>query len=402
MVSPYGRCRGKGLEISLYIALLNPSIALVLAAAFVTIWFYQRPQRYLIVLALGYSAIAGGFLLQYFSLPLGVTATRLLSNLLFLGGAMLVSGGVVAKYERSVPFAAFAALGGLGFAAFSWFMFIQPDLTWRILSINFALGGIALVVAGELRAVPNRNLIDNILLAVSLLAGLNFLVRTLILVGLHGPYENYEGFQQSTYWTTVMLSHALLSIVMALCLIASSVLRLVEELRLLSQSDPLSGLLNRRGFEEQATNVLQRTGFGAPSALVLCDLDHFKVVNDTYGHDCGDRVIAAFANHLRLMAGQKDVLGRMGGEEFAILLPRTGLPAARLFAEGVRVSFGDALVAGLPEQIRVTASFGIAIQNRAETLSAMLRRADEALYQAKRGGRDRVATLAGEHRIDAA
>lgn len=379
------------LGISLYIALLNPSIALVLASAFVLLWLYQRPQTDLLILAAGYAAVAAGFLLQYFPLPIGVPPTRVLSNLLFLAGASTVAAGIIHRYERQVPIVAFAVLAGGGLLGFCWFMFVQPSLTWRILAVNFALGGVSLVAAAELRAVPNKTVLDRILLALALIAGLNFFVRTLAIIAVHGPYETYVGFRQSIYWTTVMLSHALLSIVMALCLIASSALRLIEDLQIEAQTDPLSGLLNRRGFEGRATKVLaQNEHRQLPAALVLCDLDHFKVVNDTYGHATGDQVIAAFAEHLRQTAPDSSVLGRIGGEEFAVLLPATGVMAARLFAEGMRVSLAGVAIDGLPDHLRISASFGVAVQDAGEPLSSVMSRADDALYQAKRSGRDRV------------
>jgi len=379
------------LGIGLYIALLNPSIALVLAAAFLVLWLYQRRQIDLLVLAFGYCAVAGGFLLQYFSLPGGFGFTRLLSNLLFLTGAASIVAGIALRYNRKVPLAALGVLVAGGALALSWFLLADPDLTWRIYSVNFALGGIALIAAAELRTVPNKTIIDKILLAVALAAGLNFFVRTLIIVHLDGPYESYVGFRQSLYWTTVILSHALLSIVMALCLIAGSAIRLIEDLQIEAQHDALSGLLNRRGFEGRAAKVVaDHVHRHMPMALVMCDLDHFKDVNDTYGHASGDLVIATFARHLRTTAPRGSVLGRIGGEEFAILLPATGVMAARLYAEGLRASLTAVIVEDLPESFRVTASFGVAAQAPGETLASVIARADDALYQAKGSGRDRV------------
>ncbi|WP_274627074.1 sensor domain-containing diguanylate cyclase [Arvimicrobium flavum] len=379
------------MENGLYIALLNPSIAFVLGAAFFVLWLNQREHRHVAVVAAGYAAAAVAFLLQYFTLPAGLLPTRLLSNALFLVAVSCLAGAIIARYGRRVPVAALTVLTGGGFAAVLWFTFVMPDLTWRILTINFALGGIALVAAFELRAVAKKGFIDKVLYGVAILAAFNFLVRTLIVISLDGPYRSDVGFHQSAYWTTVMLSHAVLSVLIAVSLIVSKALSLVEELQAESHTDPLSDLLNRRGFEARAAKALTANRHrGVPMSLVLCDLDHFKVVNDTYGHAAGDRAIMSFADHLRQMAGSGCVLGRIGGEEFAILLPAAGMTAARLFAEGVRASFGGSTIEGLPDRARLTASFGVAVQDGEETLSSMVSRADEALYQAKRNGRDRV------------
>ena len=124
--------------------------------------------------------------------------------------------------------------------------------------------------------------------------------------------------------------------------------------------------------------------------MVLCDLDHFKRINDTYGHGRGDEVIVAFANHLVQAASAEASIGRLGGEEFAVLLPTGDVRSTRLFAEGVRASSSVTPVEGLPENVRVTASFGIALAEPGDTLKDLLHRADLALYQAKKDGRDRV------------
>lgn len=378
------------MDTGLFIALLNPAIALALSAAFLTLWLYQRHRSYLAVLALAYACSAVGFLLQYFTLPIGFVPTKLLSNTAFTTAACLLAGAVVARYGRRTAIFVICALGLTGFAAFTWFLFVQPDLTWRIYAINFAFGAISLVVAAELREVRRNGPAEAILYVLSVLAGLNFIVRTLIAVKLHGPFMSYDGFHQSVYWTTALLSHALLSLLIALSLFTAAALDVVKALRAESCTDPLSKLLNRRGFEEQAEHLLAKAGKSPPLALVLADLDHFKSVNDRYGHDGGDKVIAHFAATLRAASGGKAIAGRLGGEEFAVLLPATDLATAQLFAESVRTSFAAGNMPGLPGDAVVTASFGIAARTGGEGMAPLLRRADEALYKAKRSGRDSV------------
>ncbi|WP_341872192.1 GGDEF domain-containing protein [Pseudaminobacter salicylatoxidans] len=165
----------------------------------------------------------------------------------------------------------------------------------------------------------------------------------------------------------------------------------IGDVRILSETDALSRLLNRGGFEDRAKALLRKADAGGrPMALVICDLDHFKDINDTFGHASGDRVIRAFAGFLRDTASAGHVAGRIGGEEFAILLPGANLVTARLFAEATRTAFCGLPVEGLPSHLRFTASFGVAERMPRETLSDLLSRADKALYEAKRGGRDCV------------
>jgi diguanylate cyclase (GGDEF)-like protein len=379
------------LDTGLLIALLNPMIALALGAAFLVLWSYQRHRPYLAVLAASYTLTACGFLLQYFTLPVGMAPTKLASNICFIVAGCCLSGAIISRYGRRVPYMGLAILGCGGLAALSWFFFVVPDLTWRILSMNFAFGGISLLVAAELRPVRNNGPIENVLFVLALLSSLNFFVRTLVIVIAHGPFTSYDGFYTSSYWTTALLSQALLSLVIALCLFTAAALDVLKALKTETYTDPLSGLLNRRGFEERAEFLLQRCAAAKfPVALVLADLDHFKALNDVHGHAAGDRVIADFAAKLRYATGARGAAGRIGGEEFAVLLPLSDLASARLFAEAVRTLYSAGSVDGLPPGTKVTASFGVAARTGDEGLEPMMRRADEALYKAKKNGRDSV------------
>jgi len=378
------------LDTGLLIALLNPTIALALGAAFLVLWFHQRHRPYLAVLGVSYCTSAFGFLLQYFTLPVGMALTKLISNICFTIAACCLASAIVARYGRRVPYAGIAVMTGGGLAAFCWFMFVQPDLTWRILAMNFGFGGLSLLVAAELRTVRNNGPTEKILFVLSLLSGLNFIARTLMVVIAHGPFGSYDGFYGSSYWTTALLSHALLSLLIALCLFSAAALDVMKALKAETHTDPLSGLLNRRGFEERAALLLDQCARAKfPVAMVLADLDHFKALNDRHGHATGDRVIADFAAKLRFATGTRGAAGRIGGEEFAVLLPLSDLASARLFAEAIRSLYSTLGVDGLPG-IKVTASFGVAARTGDEGLEPLMRRADEALYKAKKNGRDSV------------
>jgi diguanylate cyclase (GGDEF)-like protein len=164
------------------------------------------------------------------------------------------------------------------------------------------------------------------------------------------------------------------------------------ELERLALTDPGTGLLNRRGFLDAAERELgraDRTG-RAPSLLVL-DLDRFKAINDRHGHAAGDRALEAFAAACRERLRRVDVLGRLGGEEFAALLPETDLDAALETAQRLRAAVADVrLDGGDAGTLRFTVSIGAAERVAAEDVHALMARADAALYRAKAAGRDRV------------
>lgn len=170
-----------------------------------------------------------------------------------------------------------------------------------------------------------------------------------------------------------------------------------HELERLANTDPLSGLNNRRAFTNLAAPEIARCrDIHAPVSIVLFDVDHFKAINDQYGHDVGDTVICEFADVLKSVTQADDLLARWGGEEFILLMPETGLVRSGAIAEMVRRSI-QVLEFGQPNGLRLhlTVSAGVICSNDAdETLDNMIRRSDHALYAAKEGGRNRV-TLAG-------
>ena len=153
--------------------------------------------------------------------------------------------------------------------------------------------------------------------------------------------------------------------------------------------DPLTRTLNRARVEEGGKLEVSRSGrHGHNFSLLLVDLDHFKRVNDTYGHAAGDQVLMGFGDVARSCLRLSDALGRWGGEEFVILLPETGAAAAGVVAERLRLSVEDARFMG---GIAVTASLGVACARKDEDFASLLARADRAMYRAKRKGRNQVS-----------
>ena len=169
----------------------------------------------------------------------------------------------------------------------------------------------------------------------------------------------------------------------------------MQELALQASQDPLTGLKNRRRFEEELRTELARSHrYGVAGALLMLDLDHFKQVNDTLGHPAGDRVLAEIAAVLRGRARETDVLARIGGDEFAIALPRCELAEAEAVSGEIITAIRERMSTE-PEVPPITASIGIAVFGVGERLSyeTVFDRADAALYAAKGSGRDQVKTF---------
>jgi diguanylate cyclase (GGDEF)-like protein len=190
-------------------------------------------------------------------------------------------------------------------------------------------------------------------------------------------------------WVDVMVSTSAIAIVAHVLERRSQLL--LERVRGEARTDPLTGLLNRRGFSEHASRELAHAGRDRrPIALATFDIDHFKLVNDEYGHVVGDRVLAHIAQLLSDEARGIDIAARLGGEEFAVLMPGSDQAGAEAFAERVRRALTNSADCGLPE-VRVSA--GVTATTAPIELELLIDRVDQALYTAKRAGRNRTVAF---------
>lgn len=168
-----------------------------------------------------------------------------------------------------------------------------------------------------------------------------------------------------------------------------------DELNRLATTDDLTGLYNRRHFfgkAEQVVHVTKR--YGRPLTALMLDLDHFKGINDRYGHHVGDKALKAFASTCRTLVRDADIFGRLGGEEFGLVLPETDAQQARVLAERIRACVETHQMETADQPLRFTVSIGlVGLDEKHDNLEHLLGHADQALYQAKAAGRNRVVSF---------
>jgi diguanylate cyclase (GGDEF)-like protein len=167
-----------------------------------------------------------------------------------------------------------------------------------------------------------------------------------------------------------------------------------EELEQQAYSDYLTGLTNRRAFIDKAQETLiRRNRYNEKLSLMMFDIDYFKHINDTYGHAIGDLVLQKIADVSRKTLRDVDIIGRIGGEEFAVLMPQTDMNEALNAAERLRMAFiNSPVLLSENENIHYTASFGVVKVNDGTSIDTLLNQADNALYDAKKSGRNRVCS----------
>lgn len=164
------------------------------------------------------------------------------------------------------------------------------------------------------------------------------------------------------------------------------------EMRLLAATDVLTGAMSRRGLKDEADKHLALSKrHGVPVSCIVFDLDHFKNINDTYGHATGDQVLTGIVRAAQGQLRQSDLLGRLGGEEFAVILPQTELAMAYAVAEKLRQLTSVLDFPGGEPPITATASFGVALADEKDDVDTLIHKADQALYESKRSGRNRTS-----------
>lgn len=207
---------------------------------------------------------------------------------------------------------------------------------------------------------------------------------------LQGPVGDaaYLGFYVNYNFLTLPAGYMAMGMFVVFMLASD----LSEQMREIAVRDELTGLLNRRGFSEQAARefaVARRTG--SPVSVVMTDVDRFKFINDNHGHATGDVALQHFAAILAADRRTEDILARVGGEEFALIVPGTTLEDAMLLADELRAKIDSQPMALGDSSVPMTASFGVAMISARDTcLADIIERADRALYRSKRGGRNQV------------
>lgn len=335
---------------------------------------------------LGYLLAAAGFLMPIMPDIVPGQVRALVADTLFLCGLALIGQALSLHFHRPLPVWPRALLVPAGVAAAVIAIFVVDDPTLdATLNDGFALICLGLplfMLRGRAKSAADR-----LLYGLAIAVALENLLRNLLLISLRSSPIAFDSFLSSTYAFLFQASAAILGLLLALSALAAVTLRTLGTYRDAAERDPLTGLLNRRGFARQA-GAIETTGH--KGTLIACDLDHFKRINDRFGHMIGDRVIAEFATLLHDTLPPGAIVARFGGEEFVCFLPSLPIAHAAHIAETMRLQFErSADLSAVGE--RVTASFGLSEWQVGEpNIDASHARADRALYAAKANGRNQV------------
>jgi diguanylate cyclase (GGDEF)-like protein len=288
-----------------------------------------------------------------------------------------------------------------------WTFVLAPALLWllgsrlpaahadgvlAVVLSSWLIGSYALGIAGELWRGSRSGLRmarpAAILLAIH---GAFFLARSAASLILADPYLSLDVGAGAPVHPVVIFEALVVAVALAFLLVSAAKEQLELQHREASHIDPLTGVANRRGFDAAVERMLARARRnGSSTALLLLDLDHFKAVNDTWGHQVGDHALQAVARALERELRGGDVAARLGGEEFAVALADSRTDEAAVVAERARRAVSGLDIRRGDAPVGLSVSIGVAALRAADSLDALFARADAALYRAKAAGRNRV------------
>jgi len=364
----------------------------LLVAAAMTLWERKaqaQRSRELGLWAAAYGVFAVGCIVAMNrAIFPGVVGPAICNVAMMLGYLLMLQGALALDGKRMHPALIAGLLAAIGAA---WFVAGAGavSLLWNHVS-SFPIAVVCALTAFTLYRSETARRLRSRPIAVVVFAchSLFYAARTFIMPIVTAIHGNEV---LPTVAVITMYEAVLFSVAMAMSLLA--LVREEDRARLLAttRTDFLTELHNRQGFFELAPKRLSRTGKDAAHALLAIDLDHFKAINDKYGHEAGDRVLKLFASIARDTAGPAAMSARLGGEEFAILLSNMVAAEARTVAEDIARRFAETAAQSDGLAIPATVSIGVAEAKGQEAdLNALLAAADRALYRAKMAGRNRI------------
>lgn len=375
-----------GAEIIL--ALSHPLVVALLGGAVLLIWRYDagRP-RYLLYFGVAYLAYSLAVTVQTTRIPSHLPLNILLSGVMYLSAIALLSSGLVALSGNRYKYAFPIVVSLIMLAGRMYFTSIDNDTKARLYLLNGAAFILLLHGCVLSRELLKGRVVEKILYFSFL--GLTLSTVPRVFSGLARPAGQY-GFDFSAYWLITQFSIYIFAVVFIIALILTIMQKRIFVQRELSETDALTGLRNRRGFMATGTRLMSRID---TYAIIIADIDHFKNINDTYGHAIGDEVLTKTAAIIEKSIRPLDVAGRIGGDEFAIFLPHATTKDAHGIAERLRKNFEqfDFLYDSL--KLKSTISIGVTACATATSITQSLTAADLLLYQAKTQGRNRVVSI---------
>ncbi|MEO1221519.1 MAG: GGDEF domain-containing protein [Pseudomonadota bacterium] len=371
------------------LGMLTPLMALLFAVTFALFWKLGKMRRHVLGFAIGYSFFAAGYLVTHFLPPDAIYLFHT-TQLLYSFAVVTMVTSICERVGQRINIPLLLGIYAVSALVLALAVSVTNDVAPRLIIVNTGYGAMYIVCLTTILTAPRRGLVDYAILAIVALWGMDFLVRPNLTLMFQSTIAD-AAYRESLYYSIIGLVLGVKSVLGAMVLMGATIAEWTNSLRESSEQDSLTGLHNRAAFEDAMRTIMPKAhAEGRPLSLVVADIDHFKQVNDIWGHQAGDRAIASFGKLIGGMVRGCDTCGRVGGEEFCIAVWNCPNEPAERLAERIRQAFAQLNHDGLNDDIRLTASFGVATALEDENYERLFARADAALYAAKSKGRNRV------------
>lgn len=367
--------------------LVAPAVIVMLSAALFIVWRLKPDQRYLLWMGCALACMGSALIFQTTLDQIQIAKWSVLTGLGYLCGAWFGALAMGSIYGVSSRPLLGAAIGLTALVMLAYFSLVKDDIVASVHVLSMALGLIQVLPAPAIfRLLRKHEHLEIALYSAYLLFCLYTLSRPAIVHAL--GYAELNNYVHSQYWIVTTMSSMAFSLFFTFFLLGCAVKGAVNKLSNERDHDPLTGLLNRRSFYE-AAEFLIRDRRLQPISLLVGDIDHFKSINDSWGHECGDRVLQNVSLAMMNNVRHKDLVARFGGEEFVLLLVNSDIERAKQVADRIREQV-SAIANGLPAGRLLTISFGVTILKLEGNLQESLGQGDKLLYKAKDSGRNCV------------
>lgn len=359
---------------------------MLIGAVFIVAHVWFKAPKYLLWMGLSCVLPSVALAAQTLMTNVQLKLTAPWFALFYLGGAWAVTHGMLLKANSRLNMFAASLFMIVAMSFLLYFKYIDEQLWPRIVTINIAILCLEALALPKVYALLKRtDLLEKLLCFSYFLLVAYAVIRTLIVIVY---LQNVQLITLATtkWWMMMIAVNILFSLWFAIVVSAVAVkerFSIINEQRL---KDPLTQLYNRNGILEKTGDLFKNLQHGEVY-LVMCDVDHFKIINDTWGHTIGDTILCTIADICRSNIRQGDIVGRYGGEEFIILLQSSDEKSSLALVERLRKKIEDQLFIN---NIRATVSFGAARIDAESQFISALEIADERLYKAKNAGRNRV------------
>jgi diguanylate cyclase (GGDEF)-like protein len=375
-----------------YFNITAPILILCFGGLLAACWTRLRNQSALLWIAVGLILPAIGLSVQSTMSNQDLGQWAIYIAPLHIAGAWCVGQGIAKRFHVSAHPRIALLIGVSTLLLLFYYSRIEDNLWLRTLMLNAAILFVQLLALfSSFKSARGAGAWDRLLYWSFSAFSILIICRLVPLMAV-GPNLEFTALTQSPYWRFLLMSTLFFSLWFIVIVLGATISKVIESLRFERDHDILTGLLNRRAFFERSKRQIKSNDC-KQSVILTCDIDHFKSVNDTYGHVIGDAVLLAVADTFRACVTKSHAIARFGGEEFVILLIGSSANDAKVLAETINRQLSNLIVSGGPQS--VTASFGIAAFQGLERLDQALKMADAALYSAKENGRDQIQVALG-------